>query len=115
MSLSNKICSMRAAVNPILLGLFFSFTALPFQAQTHRDSHVVVISLDGFSAQSLRNPHLPLPNLRKLMAEGAYSMAMVPINPTVTWPESHSYRDWRGRIRSRGAVQRPARKKRFQN
>ena len=83
--MSNKICSIRA-VNLILLGLFFSFTALPFQVHPHRDSHVVVISLDGFSAQALRNPHLPLPNLRKLMAEGAYSTAMVPINPTVTWP-----------------------------
>lgn len=86
MVLKNKICGAAAAVTAILLGVFFSFTALPVQAQPRRDAHVVVISLDGFSAQALRNPHLPLPNLRKLMAEGAYATAMVPINPTVTWP-----------------------------
>jgi predicted AlkP superfamily pyrophosphatase or phosphodiesterase len=86
MALTNNVCGSSAAVIPILLGVFFSLTALPVQAQPRRDSHVVVISLDGFSAQALQNPHLPLPNLRKLMAEGAYSAAMVPINPTVTWP-----------------------------
>jgi predicted AlkP superfamily pyrophosphatase or phosphodiesterase len=86
MALKNKICGTAAAVTPILLEVFLSFTALPVQAQPRSDSHVVVISLDGFGAQALQNPHLPLPNLRKLIAEGAYSTAMLPINPTVTWP-----------------------------
>jgi predicted AlkP superfamily pyrophosphatase or phosphodiesterase len=67
-------------MNPILLAV------LLLLAQPRRDAHVVVISLDGFSARALQNPHLPLPNLRRLMAEGAYAKAMVPVNPTITWP-----------------------------
>ncbi|HEY2039979.1 MAG TPA: ectonucleotide pyrophosphatase/phosphodiesterase [Edaphobacter sp.] len=53
------------------------------QAQTRK---VVVISLDAFGAESLRDPHLPAPTLHELMKEGAYATAMNPINPTVTWP-----------------------------
>lgn len=67
----------------IWIALFFLATAF---AEPRRQSHVVVISLDGFSAQALQNPRLPLPNLRKLIAEGSYSKLMHPINPTVTWP-----------------------------
>jgi predicted AlkP superfamily pyrophosphatase or phosphodiesterase len=47
---------------------------------------VVVISLDAFGAESLHDPHLPAPTLHRLMREGAYAVAMNPINPTVTWP-----------------------------
>jgi predicted AlkP superfamily pyrophosphatase or phosphodiesterase len=82
MSLSHTICSIRRGVGPILLLL----APLMVQAKPRSDSHVVVISLDGFSAQALQNPHLPLPNLRGLIAEGAYALAMRPVNPTVTWP-----------------------------
>jgi len=48
--------------------------------------HVIVVSLDGFPAYTLRDPSVPLPVLRRLMAEGASAEAMTPINPTVTWP-----------------------------
>jgi predicted AlkP superfamily pyrophosphatase or phosphodiesterase len=47
---------------------------------------VVVISLDAFAAESLKNPELPAPTLRALMKSGAYAESMRPINPTVTWP-----------------------------
>jgi predicted AlkP superfamily pyrophosphatase or phosphodiesterase len=47
---------------------------------------VVVISLDAFAAESLHDPHLPIPTLRSLMKNGAYAHSMQPINPTVTWP-----------------------------
>lgn len=47
---------------------------------------VVVISLDAFGAQSLRDPRLPAPTLRALMKQGAYAASMTPINPTITWP-----------------------------
>jgi len=56
--------------------------ALP--AQT--DRHVVLISLDGFPARSLRDPSLPLPVLRTLIREGAVADALQPVNPTITWP-----------------------------
>src|SRR5215813_5113400 len=58
--------------------------SLTLAAQT--DRHVVLISLDGFPARSLRDPNLPLPVLRKLIAEGAVADGMKPVNPTVTWP-----------------------------
>ena len=45
---------------------------------------VVVISLDAFGAESLRDPHLPAPTLHALMNAGSYARAMNPINPTVT-------------------------------
>jgi predicted AlkP superfamily pyrophosphatase or phosphodiesterase len=47
---------------------------------------VVVISLDGFPAYALKDPLLPVPTLRRLIAKGAYADSMRPINPTVTWP-----------------------------
>jgi predicted AlkP superfamily pyrophosphatase or phosphodiesterase len=48
-------------------------------------NHVVVISLDGFTARALQDPGIPLPTLRKLAADGAMARAMTPVNPTVTW------------------------------
>lgn len=51
-----------------------------------RNRHVIVVSLDGFPAYALRDPSIPLPVLRRLMSEGASAEAMIPVNPTVTWP-----------------------------
>ncbi len=56
----------------------------------NRNRHVVVISLDGFAAVRLHDPAVPLPVLRKLMKEGAVAEAMIPVNPTVTWPNHTS-------------------------
>jgi predicted AlkP superfamily pyrophosphatase or phosphodiesterase len=47
---------------------------------------VVVISLDAFGAESLKDPFMPAPTLRMLMAKGAYARSMRPVNPTITWP-----------------------------
>ena len=47
---------------------------------------VIVISLDGFPAYSLRDPNTPVPTLHKLIAQGATARAMTPVNPTITWP-----------------------------
>src|SRR6185312_1631188 len=46
---------------------------------------VVVISLDGFPANALDDPKLPIPTLRKLIASGTGG-PMLSINPTITWP-----------------------------
>src|SRR3954465_13991242 len=51
-----------------------------------KNAHVIVISLDGFATHTLRDPGVPFPVLRRLMDEGASAEAMIPINPTVTWP-----------------------------
>jgi predicted AlkP superfamily pyrophosphatase or phosphodiesterase len=47
---------------------------------------VVVITIDGFPARALNDPRLPMPHLRALIHGGVSSEGMVPINPTVTWP-----------------------------
>jgi predicted AlkP superfamily pyrophosphatase or phosphodiesterase len=56
-----------------------------------RDSHVVVISLDGFPARMLNDPDVPLPALRALAARGAVADGMRPVNPAVTWPNHTTF------------------------
>ena len=53
-------------------------------------NHVVIITLDGFGGWALDDPHLPLPTLRRLAAQGAVAKGMRPVNPTVTWPNHTS-------------------------
>src|SRR5215471_19996046 len=55
-----------------------------------QSSHVVVISLDGFMGVAWQDPNLPFPTLRKLAKEGGAAQAMLPVNPTVTWPNHTS-------------------------
>jgi len=50
-----------------------------------KSAHIVLISLDGFTARALADPALPLPTLRRLAKAGAMSKVMTPVNPTVTW------------------------------
>jgi predicted AlkP superfamily phosphohydrolase/phosphomutase len=47
---------------------------------------VVLISLDGFAASYLDDSKAPLPNLRRLAAEGARAEGMQVVTPSVTWP-----------------------------
>ena len=54
-----------------------------------KDRMVVVISLDGFPADALADPALPIPTLRSLMRTGV-SARMSTVNPTVTWPNHTS-------------------------
>ncbi len=51
---------------------------------------VVVISLDGFPARALKDPRLPMPTLRQLATDGVAADGMIPVNPTVTWPNHTS-------------------------
>jgi predicted AlkP superfamily pyrophosphatase or phosphodiesterase len=60
------------------------------QAKTRKDRIVVVISLDGFPADALDDPRLPVPTLRKLAREGVIASSMQPVNPTYTWPNHTS-------------------------
>src|SRR6185369_9680941 len=50
------------------------------------DQHVVLITLDGFPAYLWHDESLPLPNLRRLAAEGTVADAMTIANPAITWP-----------------------------
>lgn len=80
---------MFARIAPVMMMLVVLFSS-PLLAQQatkqERDRLVVVISLDGFPAYAFDDPRLPVPTLRRLMAEGATASAMLPVNPTVTWP-----------------------------
>jgi len=60
------------------------------RAQVHPERTVVVISLDGVPAYMLKDPQLPMPTLRKMMREGARAETMLPVNPTITWPNHTS-------------------------
>src|SRR6185437_16514506 len=51
---------------------------------------VIVISLDAFGAESLKEPELPAPTLHALMQQGVHAVSMRPINPTITWPNHTS-------------------------
>lgn len=55
----------------------------------NKDHHVVLISIDGFPAEMWHRPDLPVPNLRRLAAEGAAAEAMTVTNPSSTW-SSHT-------------------------
>lgn len=58
--------------------------AVAAQQQPTRNK-VILISLDGFPSYALKDPKLPIPTLRKLIAKGT-TAPMLGINPTVTWP-----------------------------
>jgi predicted AlkP superfamily pyrophosphatase or phosphodiesterase len=64
--------------------LLFATVAAVGQPLRNRNK-VILISLDGFPSYSLKDPKLPIPALRKLIANGT-TATMVGINPTVTWP-----------------------------
>jgi hypothetical protein len=47
---------------------------------------VILVTIDGLPARALNDPSLPMPALRELARNGAVATGMIPINPTVTWP-----------------------------
>lgn len=81
--MSRRLSAAACAASIILAGCWTNAEAQQVTGTRHK---VVVISLDAFGAESLRDPHLPAPTLHALMKAGAYATAMTPINPTVTWP-----------------------------
>ena len=50
--------------------------------------HLVLVSLDGFKAEYL--DRMPLPNLRRVMARGTRATAMIPVFPSLTFPNHYS-------------------------
>lgn len=56
------------------------------KADSAKDSHVILISLDGLAHYYFNDPNAPIPNLRKLAAEGVRAERMTASMPTVTWP-----------------------------
>ena len=51
------------------------------------DRHVILITMDGFPSYEFQDARSPIPNIRKLAAEGVSAAdGMRAANPTVTWP-----------------------------
>ncbi|MBK5292592.1 MAG: alkaline phosphatase family protein, partial [Acidobacteriia bacterium] len=74
----------------VLLGLLMAATALPQPVIPAKQRIVVLVSIDGFPAFALDDLLLPVPNIRKLAAQGALARSLEPVNPTVTWPNHTS-------------------------
>ena len=64
--------------------LFLLLCAPAFGAE-----HVVLVSIDGFAAYHLLNEELELPNIRRLIREGAWAASSETVFPSVTHP-SHT-------------------------
>jgi len=79
-----------AAILVLFVALCAALTAFAQQPPAAAGNHVVIITLDGFPGWALDDPYLPLPNLRRLVANGAVATGMRPVNPTVTWPNHTS-------------------------
>ncbi|NOS72421.1 MAG: alkaline phosphatase family protein [Verrucomicrobia bacterium] len=67
----------------LVLSFLCAFT---YAATASTNHHVILITIDGLAAYNLSDPHLPMPTLRKLAAEGAVAEGMRVSNPSVTWP-----------------------------
>ena len=86
----------RAAVASLLVVLAVGLSASARQTGSggtnrpeHRDKpYIVLVSLDGFKAEYL--DRLPLPNLQRAMARGTRAKAMVPVFPSLTFPNHYS-------------------------
>lgn len=68
-------------MNKILFAICLFITSQAFAGK-----RVVVVSWDGFRPEFLTNEKYKTPYTRKLMNEGAYSLDLEPINPTLTYP-----------------------------
>lgn len=55
-----------------------------------RDRHVMVLCVDGLPAYLFADKNAPMPNIRKLAAEGVVAEGMIVANPAVTWPNHTS-------------------------
>src|SRR5438309_11788163 len=64
----------------------FGLLCALLNADTNSERFVIVISLDGFSADSFNDTKLPVPALRSLAKTGAVARNMRVVNPSVTWP-----------------------------
>lgn len=65
---------------------FLLLSCFLFSTQTFASKRVLVVSWDGFRPDFLTSDTFKTPNTRKLMNEGAYSLDLESVNPTVTYP-----------------------------
>jgi predicted AlkP superfamily pyrophosphatase or phosphodiesterase len=78
--------SLRALLAALVLLSLLPAPAPAGRSGVRSDRHVLLISIDGFAAYYLDDPRVPLPNIRRLAAEGARADGMTVVTPSVTWP-----------------------------
>ena len=90
-SSGNEIASMSIALRRILAAAVITFSvAAP--AQKTRKPLVILISIDGMKPEAVLDAEahgLKLPNLTKMMHDGAYAKGVTGVLPTLTYP-SHT-------------------------
>ncbi|WP_316837775.1 alkaline phosphatase [Pedobacter nutrimenti] len=90
----------------IVVFCFFSF-ALQLSAQVKKVKHVVLIGCDGFGAYAL--PDAKMPNLKKIMEEGSWSLkarCVMPSSSADNWASmlmgagitEHGYTEWNSKV-----------------
>jgi predicted AlkP superfamily pyrophosphatase or phosphodiesterase len=77
--------SFRRQTISLAFALTLGMTA-PLAAIPGTNHHVILITIDGLSAEALTDSKAPLPTLRKLAADGAVAAGLRVSNPSVTWP-----------------------------
>lgn len=71
--------------------------------------HIILIGSDGFGAYAIKNNKANIPNIRKMMAGGSYSMdarCVLPSSSAVNWasmimgsgPELHGFTEWGSKV-----------------
>ena len=87
--------------------LFYCFIFLSVQAQPKKIKHIVLIGCDGFGAYAI--PEAKMPNLKKMMKDGASSLkarSVLPSSSAVNWasmlmgagPTIHGYTEWGSKV-----------------
>lgn len=69
----------------LLASLLVSFRVDGAEGVPAKERLVVLLSIDGFPSWLWKDPSMPIPNLRRLAAEGAVGEAMSVSNPSITW------------------------------
>ncbi|MCM4167476.1 Phosphopentomutase [Arenibacter antarcticus] len=100
---------MKDLLKNVLVGIILSVLVISCKssqsavAQKPLAKHVILIGSDGFGAYAFENAKLP--HLRKMMADGTYSLqarSVLPSSSAVNWasmimgsgPELHGYTEW---------------------
>lgn len=86
-----------------IIALCILCLSFQIEAQVKKVKHIVLIGCDGFGAYSI--PEANMPNLKKMMQEGAWSLkarSVLPSSSAVNWasmimgagPTEHGYTEW---------------------
>lgn len=86
-----------------IIALCILCLSFQIEAQVKKVKHIVLIGCDGFGAYSI--PEAKMPNLKKMMQEGAWSLkarSVLPSSSAVNWasmimgagPTEHGYTEW---------------------